>query len=92
MTQHLYETIKPLEILEGQLQSILNDVAFSPDFREAISDGLYACSLGEAALNVLVFNWSNEQLGTDKLSEEDKQYQEGVAFVEEQWHKITGMF
>lgn len=84
--------MNPLQVLKERLNHEFTKTHVSKDYVEALGDGLYACSLGEAALNVLVFNWSNEQLGTDKLSEEDKQYQEGVAFVEEQWHKITGMF
>ena len=81
----------PLEILKTQLEKALDDTSLNIDFREGLADAMYACSLGEAALNVLVFNWTKQQLPED-LSEEDKQYQQGVQFVEEKWHAITGMF
>lgn len=83
---------KPLDLLKDQLQTALNDGSHNADFREALGDGLYACSLGEAALNVLVFAWSNEELHLEKLSDSDNSYQQGVAFVEHTWHQITGMF
>lgn len=84
--------MNPLDLLKTQLQNALNDSSANADFREALGDGLYACSLGEAALDVLVFNWSNEQLDLEGLSESDINYQKGVKFVEDKWHQITGMF
>jgi hypothetical protein len=84
--------MNPLQVLKDRLQYEFTKTHTSKDYVEALGDGLYACSLSEAALNVLIFNWSVDPLGTEKLSFEDKEYQRGVEFVEEQWHRITGMF
>lgn len=84
--------MNPLQVLKDRLQVVLNDGSRNADFREALCDGLYACSLSEAALDCLLFSWSVGQIPTEELSDEDKQYQQGVAFVENEWHKITGLF
>lgn len=77
-----------LEMLKGVLVKTWRDGSRNIDFREALDDGIYACSLSEAALNVLMHNWSVKQIPTDKLSDEDKQYQQGVQFVADEWDKI----
>lgn len=77
--------------LQAQLEPILNQDGFSEDFKEAISDGIYACQLGSfVALN----NWINSWVETSDVhvAEKDKEYQQGVRFVEQQWEAITGMF
>lgn len=81
-----------LNTLKERLQTVLNESTESEDFKEALSDAMYGCSLSEAALNTLFFAWSNEELHLEKLSEGDKEYQRGIEFVEQEWHKITGMF
>lgn len=84
--------MNPLDLLKAHLQNALNDGSRNADFREALGDGLYACSLGEAALDVLVFNWGAGIEDSGELSDADIHYQQGVQFVEQQWHQITGMF
>ena len=79
----------PLEILKTQLEKSLDGTSETEDFKEALRDGLYSCELGSiASLESFIGSWA----GSTGLSEEDKQYQQGVQFVEEKWHQITGMF
>lgn len=79
----------PLEILKTQLEKALDETSETEDFKDSLRDSLYSCELGSiASLESFIGSWVNS---TD-LSEEDKQYQQGVQFVEEKWHAITGMF
>lgn len=83
--------MNPLRQLKERLQIVLNESAERCDFHYALEDAVYACGLDtEAAL----LNWSTNWINDDKTSlpEADLEYARGVAFVEEQWHKITGMF
>lgn len=80
-----------LNTLKALLESILNQEGLSEDFKEAVSDGIYACQLGSfVALN----NWINSWVETSDahVAEKDKEYQQGVRFVEQQWEAVTGMF
>lgn len=78
-----------LTTLQTQLQSILNQEGLSEDFKEAVFHGIYACQLGSAeGLNGWILSW----VDAEDVAEEDKEYQEGVRFVEQQWEAITGMF
>lgn len=81
MTQHL-------ETLKGILQHEFTKTHMSRDYVEALGDALYACSLGEAALNVLIYNWTHEDLKDEGLSPENFNYKKGVQFVAEQWDRI----
>lgn len=78
MTQHL-------ETLKGILQHEFTKTHTSCDYVEAIGDAQYACSLGEAALSVLFYNWTHEDLKDEVLSPGDFSYKKGVQFVAEQW-------
>ncbi len=82
MTQHL-------ETLKGILQHEFTKTHTSRDYVEAIGDAQYACTLGEAALNVLVYNWTHEDLKDEILSPEDVSYKKGVQFVAEQWDRVV---
>lgn len=78
-----------LTMLQTQLESVLNQEGLSEDFKEAIEDGIYSCKLGSfVALN----NWINSWVDEGHVAENDKEYQQGVRFVEQQWEAITGMF
>lgn len=77
--------------LQAQLESILNQEGLSEDFKEAVSDGIYAGRLGQTALEQWMNSWINPT-SLDYFSEDEKAYREGVRFVEQQWEAITGMF
>lgn len=82
-----------LSTLQTQLQSILNQEGLSDDFKEAVNHGIYACNLGSvAALENWINKWRVDKPTLETFSEDDKDYFNGVYFVEEQWYKVTGMF
>lgn len=86
--------MNPLELLKEQLQKVLNESAESEDFKVALTDGTYACSLNSVlSLETWLTTWSGSQ-DVNYLYGGDfsKEYQQGVAFVENEWHQITGMF
>jgi len=87
--------MNPLQVLKDRLQTVLNESAESEDFKEALYDGIYATSLSVADLESWASLWNGSQ-DVDYLygcgNDFSKEYQEGVALVEEEWHKITGMF
>lgn len=84
----------PLDILKSQLTDFLDKSDQEEDFNDAVEDGIYACSLGSfQALTEWISIWiGNHYMGFDGYSEQDLKYMQGVAFVEEQWNKVTGMF
>jgi hypothetical protein len=81
----------PLEILKTQLEKALDETIAAEDFTNAVIDGVYACGLSEIALTTWMDSWVSET-AVVCLSESEIQYQQGVQFVEEKWHQITGMF
>lgn len=81
--------MNPLQQLKERLQTVLNDDNQFAGYHEAISDGVYACNLSVIALDEWVNSWINVSIDSYTC---EGDYQRGVAFVEEQWHKITGMF
>ena len=86
--------MNPLDLLKERLQSVLNESTESEDFKEALSDAIYACNLSTTALEQFIGSWATTDTQTidRQLDYCDIRYACGVAFVEEQWHKITGMF
>ncbi len=85
--------MNPLQVLKESLQKSLNESTESEDYKLAIEDGVYATKLSVAGLETWLSTWNGSQ-DVDYLysGEFSKEYQQGVAFVEEQWHQITGMF
>jgi hypothetical protein len=84
-------TVNPLEILKERLQTVLNKSTESINFKSALEDATYSCTLDSVtALEQWIAIWT--ETDSHCLTEDEIIYQEGVAFVEEQWHKITGMF
>jgi len=84
----------PLEILKTQLEKALDETSETEDFKEALVDGVYACGLNSVlSLETWLSTWNGGQ-DVDYIygSEFSKEYQQGVQFVEEKWHQITGMF
>lgn len=82
-----------LNTLKLQLQHTLNTPSsdLSEGVREAVADAIYSCELGSwVALN----NWINSWVEASDIyvADKDKEYQQGVRFVEQQWEAITGMF
>lgn len=84
----------PLDILKSQLTDFLDKSDQEWDFNQALKDGLYACEMGSfQALNEWISIWVGiHHRDLEGLTEQDLKYMKGVAFVEEQWNKITGMF
>lgn len=83
--------MNPLDLLKTQLQSALNESTETIDFKSALEDATYSCTLDSVtALEQWVDIWT--QTDSHLMTESEIQYQHGVKFVEEQWHKITGMF
>lgn len=84
--------MKPLELLKEQLQKSLNESTESNYYRQAIHDGIYACTLGS---HKALEGWCETWTATAELPIDcqiDEKYLQGVAFVEEKWHQITGLF
>lgn len=80
-----------LEILKTQLEKALNETTEPEDFKESLRDAINACNLNSvAALEQWVGVWVQTDLHL--LTEREIEYQDGVEFVEEKWHQITGMF
>ena len=73
-----------LNILKQRLQEGLNESSESVDYQEALHDCSYACNLSVKALEQHMEKWLNGPYNYE--------YCKGIRFVEEQWHKITGMF
>ena len=86
--------MNPLQQLKERLQIVLNESTESEDFKEALSDAIYACNLSTTALEQFIGSWVAPDVSTidRQLDYRDVRYACGVAFVEEEWHKITGMF
>lgn len=83
--------MNPLDLLKTQLQNALNELTESEDFKEALRDAINACNLNSvAALEQSLNSWTQSYVLITK--EADKQYYDGVSFVEDKWHQITGMF
>ena len=82
--------MNPLQQLKERLQTVLNESTEHFFFNEALSDGLYSTDLSVPALEQWIAIWT--QTDSHCMTEDEITYQEGVAFVEEQWHGITGMF
>lgn len=83
----------PLDILKEHLQNALNDDEQFEGYSSALSDAIYSCSLGSVtALEEWMSSWTLDSPTIYNLSDEEKDYYEGVGFVEQQWHQITGMF
>lgn len=80
----------PLEILKTQLEKALDDDNQFEGYHLALSDAIYACKLSVLALET----WMNPWLDNEDVEpySTDYDYREGVKFVEEKWHAITGMF
>lgn len=85
--------MNPLEILKTQLEKALDETSETEDFKEALVDGTYACGLSVLSLETWLSIWNGSQ-DVDYLygTGFSKEYQQGVQFVEEKWHTITGMF
>lgn len=77
--------MNPLQHLKESLQTVLNESTESDCYQEALSDCVYACNLGVTALEEHISMWIN-------TTWDDKEYIRGIAFVESEWHTITGMF
>lgn len=86
--------MNPLELLKERLQTVLNESTESEDFKEALFDAIYACNLSTTGLEQFIGSWVlPDALTIDRqLDYCDIRYTCGVVFVEEEWHKITGMF
>ena len=78
-------TLNPLQQLKERLQTVLNESTESDCYQEALSDCIYACNLSVTALEEHISMWIN-------TTWDDKEYIRGIAFVEQERHKITGMF
>lgn len=77
-----------LEILKIQLEKSLDETSETEDFKDSLRDAINACNLNSvAALEEWTNSWTE-----DPDPEFEKEYQQGVQFVEEKWHAITGMF
>ncbi len=82
---------QPLEMLKTVLQKALNESTESIDFKSALEDATYSCTLDSvAALEQWVAIWT--QTDSHLMTESEIQYQKGVKFVEDKWYQITGMF
>jgi len=81
----------PLEILKTQLEKALDETSETEDFKEALRDAVNACNLNSVAA---LEQWLNPWTYAYALitEESEKNYYNGVQFVEEKWHAITGMF
>lgn len=82
--------MNPLQQLKERLQTVLNESTEHIFFINALEDGLYSTDLSVTALEQWIAVWT--QTDSHCMTEDEITYQEGVAFVEDQWHKITGMF
>lgn len=81
--------MSPIELLKEQLQTALKASVEGLDFNMALDDAIYSCQFeSETAL----VQWMNSWVSDDLTFKFDLDYQRGVQFVEQQWHKITGMF
>jgi hypothetical protein len=83
----------PLDILKSQLTDFLDKSDQGEDFNDAVEDGIYACNLNSVkALEQWINPWVS--IVEEDYAPDDKarDYLNGVAFVEDQWNKITGMF
>lgn len=83
-------SVVPLQQLKERLQLALNESTEHLFFVNALEDGLYSCDLSVTALEQWIAIWT--QTDSHCMTEDEITYQEGVAFVESEWHKITGMF
>lgn len=77
--------------LKSQLEHFVNQEDLSEDFKAAISDGIYATTLSQVALEQWIGLWMSPR-SIECTTEVDIEYCKGVRFVEEQWEEITGMF
>ena len=77
-------TVNPLQQLKERLQTVLDESTESDCYQEAISDCAYACNLSVTALEQHMEKWLNGPYNYE--------YCKGIRFVENEWHKITGMF
>lgn len=85
MTQHL-ETLKG--ILQGVVSEPTFGIQYYYDFIEAVQDGIYSCQFEtEIALEQWIQSWKIVDMSLTGL---EKQYQQGVQFVAEQWEQIKG--
>lgn len=83
--------MNPLDLLKTQLQNALNESTETIDFKSALEDATYSCTLDSVtALEQWVAIWT--QTDSHLMTESEIQYQHGVKFVEDKWHQITGMF
>lgn len=83
--------MNPLDLLKTQLQNALNKSTETIDFKSALEDATYSCTLDSVtALEQWVAIWT--QTDSHLMTESEIQYQHGVSFVEDKWHQITGMF
>ena len=82
--------MNPLHQLKERLQTVLNESAEPIFFADALEDGLYSTDLSVVALEQWIAIWT--QTDSHCMTEDEITYQEGVEFVEQEWHKITGMF
>lgn len=81
----------PLEILKNHLEKSLDETSETEDFKESLRDAINACNLNSvAALEQWLSVWT--ETDSHVLTENEIEYQQGVQFVEEKWHTITGMF
>jgi hypothetical protein len=83
--------MNPLKILNEQLQNTFTESTENYHFKCAVEDAIYSTVLDSVtALEQWIAIWTL----TDShiLTETEIEYQQGVAFVENEWHKITGMF
>lgn len=80
-----------LNTLKAQLEPFVNQKDLSEDFKAAISDGIYATTLSQAALEQWIGLWVSPR-SIECTTEADIEYCKGVRLVEQQWEAITGMF
>lgn len=73
-----------LNILKERLQLALNESTESDCYQEALHDCLYACNLSVTALEQHMEKWLDGPYNYE--------YCRGIKFVENELHKITGMF
>jgi hypothetical protein len=85
MTQHL-EALK--KVLDKALNNPHFGIEYYASFIEAAQDAIYSCQLGtETALTQWLESWK----ATDQdVCGTDKQYQQGVKFVQAEWNKLKG--
>lgn len=78
----------PLQSLKQMLQEHLEMCREGDDYKAAIDDCIYSCSLGELALNQHIIWWGAEEGIESTQDWGDTEYERGVDYVYNQWKTI----